>query len=235
MDRIFTQKERILHFIENQHIKKVDFFNRTGVAYANFKGNALKSELGGDKIAKILTVYPQLSSDWLVTGNGSMLRRTDINDKIENARQSIKNTSTITLAASAGQGIPLVSEHAIAGFGNSEFAIKEQDVKDYYVIPKFKYCNIDFMIEIHGSSMYPKYNSGDVVACTIIRESKFIQWNKCHVIATREQGILVKRLKKGDSPDSLLAVSDNKDYDSFNIPINEITGIALVVGVIRLE
>jgi phage repressor protein C with HTH and peptisase S24 domain len=131
--------------------------------------------------------------------------------------------------------IPLVSVAAVGGFGNANFSIKQSDIKDYYIIPKFKERHIDFMIEISGSSMQPKYNSGDVVACTLIKESQFIQWNKAHVIATSEQGILVKRLRKGITQDCLLAVSDNKDYDPFEIPVNEITGLAIVVGVVRLE
>ena len=83
--------------------------------------------------------------------------------------------------------------------------------------------------------MYPKYNSGDVVACTILRESRFIQWNKVHLIGTVEQGILIKRVKKGQDDQHLLLISDNKDYDPFVINIDEVTGMALVVGVIRLE
>ena len=132
------------------------------------------------------------------------------------------------------KGVPLVYEFAVAGFGNSDFCIKEQDVKDYYVIPKFQYTHIDFMIEVHGSSMVPKYNSGDVIACCILRERNFIQWNKSHVIATREQGVLLKRLLPGNS-EHITAISDNKEYPPFDIPMSEITGIALVVGVIRLE
>lgn len=134
-----------------------------------------------------------------------------------------------------GYKIPLVSVAAVGGFGNPAFSIKESDIKDYYIIPKFKERHIDFMIEIYGSSMQPKYSSGDVVACTIIRESNFIQWNKVHVIGTTEQGILVKRLRKGSDPDRLLAVSDNKEYDPFEIPLVEIVGLAIVVGIVRLE
>ena len=133
------------------------------------------------------------------------------------------------------QMIPLVSISAVAGFGNSDFAIQKSDVKDYYVVPKFKDRRIDFMIEVSGSSMYPKYNSGDVVACTILRESKFIQWNKVHLIGTREQGILIKRIKKAQDEKHFLLISDNKDYDPFVISEDEITGMALVVGVIRIE
>lgn len=165
-----------------------------------------------------------ISLDWLITGEGEMLKNEIQAVKVKVPEKSKDN-----------KYIPLVHQSAVAGFGSASFAISDQDIKDYYVVPKFKYNRIDFMIEISGSSMYPKYNSGDVVACTIIRESKFIQWNKCHIISTREQGILVKRLKKGDSADNILAISDNKDYDPFLIPVNEITGIALVVGVIRLE
>ncbi|HBL74284.1 MAG: hypothetical protein A2W90_18190 [Bacteroidetes bacterium GWF2_42_66] len=145
------------------------------------------------------------------------------------------NEPAVSVLKGKKNQIPLVSIAAVAGFGNAEFTIQERDVKDYYVIPKFNDRRIDFMIEVCGSSMYPKYNSGDVVACTIIRESKFIQWNKVHVIGTKEQGILVKRIKKGENDNHLLLVSDNKDYDPFSIGIDEITGIALVVGVIRLE
>lgn len=132
--------------------------------------------------------------------------------------------------------IPLIlTAKAAGGFGNGHFAIEEYDVKDYYVIPKFSHKKIDFMIEVEGSSMYPKYNSGDIVACLIIREQSFIQWNKAHVIATKDQGIIIKRIKEGNSDKTFLMVSDNKDYPTFEVQKKDITGLALVVGVIRLE
>ena len=116
-----------------------------------------------------------------------------------------------------------------------DFSIEEADVKEYYVIPKFKYCHVDFMIEVSGLSMYPHFNPGDVIACSILRSTQFLQWNKCHVIATREQGILVKRLMPGEDKKHLRAVSDNKEYPPFDIPVDEITGIAVVVGHVGLE
>src|SRR5690606_11046197 len=130
-------------------------------------------------------------------------------------------------------GIPMIPTEAFAGMGGGDVTIKDQDIQDRYVIPDF--VNVDFMIRVSGSSMYPKYNSGDVVACKMINENSFIQWNKVHVVATREQGVLIKRLRKSDDSDCLLAVSDNPDYDAFNIPKKEILNIALVTGVIRIE
>ena len=131
--------------------------------------------------------------------------------------------------------IPLVSIAAVADFGSGEFIIEERGIRAYYVVPKFNDQKIDFMIEITGSSMYPKYNSGDVVACKIIKKSAFLQWNKVHVVATQEQGVLIKRLKQGIDDNCFLVISDNEDCDPFEISKNEITWLALVVGVIRLE
>lgn len=129
--------------------------------------------------------------------------------------------------------IPLIPTEAYAGYGAGEVSIKEQDIQDRYIVPEF--TNVDFMIRIKGSSMYPKFSSGDVVACKIITDSKFIQWNKVHVFSTREQGVLVKRLKKSENPECFLAVSDNLNYDPFDIPKEEILNLAIVTGVIRLE
>lgn len=69
-----TIKEKILMFLEEMKIKKADFFLKTGIAASNFKGVAMNSELGGDKIVKILTEFPNLSADWLLLSCGSMIR-----------------------------------------------------------------------------------------------------------------------------------------------------------------
>ena len=74
MEEKLTIKEKIFTFLEYKGIKKVDFFDATGISDSNFKGKNLKSQLGGDMIVKILTIYPDLSAEWLLTGRGSMLK-----------------------------------------------------------------------------------------------------------------------------------------------------------------
>lgn len=212
-------KQRILQFVESLNISKRDFYGRVGISRGTLESRTGITE---DVMAKFIATYPEVNIEWLISGTGQMLNTEE--------RVSVANPTTDTQ-----DGIPLVSATAIGGFGNFEFSIQATDVKGMYVVPKFQDKKTDFMIEVTGSSMYPKYNSGDVVACRIIRESQFIQWNKVHVVATREQGILVKRLKPSENKDCILAVSDNRNYDPFEIPLAEIEGLALVVGVIRLE
>ncbi len=74
MDKILSPvKGRILKYLEINGIPRESFYHDTGISASNFKGPGLKSELGGDKIARILAVYPDLDSRWLLTGEGAML------------------------------------------------------------------------------------------------------------------------------------------------------------------
>lgn len=174
-----------------------------------------------------------IDPSWLLTGQGNMLTSTEsIQQNVESKHEAIPIMKGMP---SDIKPIPLVTEHAAAGFGNECFAIEDDDVKDYYVIPKFRFNHVDFMIEVSGLSMYPHFKSGDVIACTILHEAKYIQWNRCHVIATREQGILVKRIMPSENEECFKIVSDNKDFPPFDLPKEEITGIALVVGCVSLE
>jgi repressor LexA len=210
-------KSNTLEFINHRGISKYLFYKETGITRGVLDKNNGMSE---ENIARIIAQYPEINIEWLITGRGEMF----------------KNSAHIAPSESAKiTGYPLVTQDAVAGLGNGKFLISDGDVIDYYNIPKYKNIRIDFLTEVCGSSMYPKYNSGDIIACKIIDEKKFIQWNKCHVIVTKDQGILIKRVRKNDDPDTILAVSDNKNYEPFVIPINEINSIALVVGVIKLE
>ncbi|MCO5230177.1 MAG: hypothetical protein M9958_03375 [Chitinophagales bacterium] len=224
MDNKLTNiKERILYIAEYKGIAKEIFFEKINMTYGNFKGKSKQTPINSNAIADILSIYPDINSYWLITGKGSMLKEDIVIAKKQDHFPDMDKM------------VPLVNIKAIGGFGNADFRIEESDIKDRYVIPKFAHKKIDFMIEVEGSSMSPLYNSGDIVACRIIHDRQFIQWNKVHVIASRSQGILIKRIKPANQTAYITMVSDNKDFDPFHIPDNDIEGIALVIGTIRLD
>ncbi|MGL4908417.1 MAG: S24 family peptidase, partial [Bacteroidales bacterium] len=101
-----------------------------------------------------------------------------------------------------------------------------------FIVPTFK--GAEFLIPIKGSSMQPKYNSGDIVACKKLPIDTFFQWNKVYVLDT-EQGALIKRISKGCDDEHLLIVSDNPKYEPFQLHRSKIHALAVVMGVIRLE
>ena len=101
-------KERIIQFQEELKITKNQFLQQAGLRNSNFSGDALKSEVGGDAISKILKKYPELSAEWLLRGEGEMLRKVapeapscaaqeiltlikSLNDKIDNMSSQIED------------------------------------------------------------------------------------------------------------------------------------------------
>ena len=62
----------------------------------------------------------------------------------------------------------------------------------------------------------------------------FFQWNKPYVLDTA-QGAIIKRIKPGSDKKHVLIVSDNKEYDPFELLYEDIYAVALVIGIIRLE
>lgn len=245
-------KKRIKDFCQSEGIAISAFESNIGVS--NGYVNAISKSIGIDKLNIIIEKYSNLSIEWLLTGKGEMLKtkRTSQHTSDENMPVTMsKDTNNPAFTETSEHknlqsffqsyhekfpgAIPLVSEKAVGGFANEHFSISENDVLEYYVIPKFRYLNVDFMIELTGDSMMPRLYPGDIIACSIIHNSNFIQWNKLHLLATREQGLIVKRLRKSSDSNCLLAVSDNQEYEPIDIPKDEILGIARVVGVIHLE
>ena len=220
---------RIKEFIDAEGISVRAFEMQVGMSNGSF-GSQLKrnASIGVDRLENILRFFPQLSPEWVLTGSGSMLRdfsNAYIQEKVGSLR--------LNEESGAYDRVPLVDRDAVAGHWGSDFTIELADIQAFYVVPDFQ--NIQFMLRVQGSSMYPKYTAGDIVACRILTEPNFIQWNKAHVIVTGEQGILLKRLKPGKQAEHYLLVSDNKEYDAFEIRRDACLGIALVVGVIRVE
>ena len=159
----------------------------------------------------IITKCENIDLNWLKTGKGEMLRS--------------------NVPAKANEGIPLIPISAMANYGTGDAQVLEYEY-ERFVLPVFK--EAEFLISVKGTSMCPKYNSGDIVACKKLPLDTFFQWNKVYVLDT-EQGALVKRIKKGETDDTLTIVSDNPSYEPFLLHKTKIYAIAIVLGAIRQE
>lgn len=188
-------------------------------------------------LSDLTRVFKNLNFNWLLSGNGEMMLA-DMSDKTENTNTNkpviVNEPKTAYLApVTDSKAIPLVNARAVAGFYNATFNITEDDIQAHYVVPDFE--RIDFMLRVIGNSMYPRYTSGDVVACRIIKNIQFIQWNKPYLIAAGEQGLIIKRILPTNDAKIVELQSDNPAYPPILVNIADIQGLALIVGTIRLE
>jgi hypothetical protein len=72
-----TIKDRVLQIADYYGVHREIFFSDLGFSYANFKGVQKKSSLNSDAVAKVLSKYPAVSENWLLSGEGEMLKVTE--------------------------------------------------------------------------------------------------------------------------------------------------------------
>lgn len=242
--------ERLQYYMKNKGINDNQMTVSAGLS-VGLIGKAKGSIRGMNaiNIEKILLAYPDLNSDWLLTGRGDMLKTNrslteethstsnpvDNKDTKNNAITQVKTVEKaipVTNVMDGHNGIPLIPFSAMAGALTGEQTVLEYEC-ERYVVPAFK--GADFLMPVKGNSMTPTYVSGDIVACQRVPMTDiFFQWNKPYVLDTT-QGPLIKRIKPGTDAEHVRIISDNAEYDSFELPRSSIHAVALVIGIIRLE
>lgn len=183
-------------------------------------------------VDKLCKLDDRLEKTWIVCGEGNVLKSGGRNKQVyegDTSKANLSEPNDTDLIKE--KGIPLIPIDAMAGYGGGEVQVMEYET-ERFIVPTFK--GSDYLINVRGSSMYPKYNSGDLVACKHLPLDTFFQWNKVYVLDT-EQGVIIKRICKAENDEYVTIVSDNKSYDPFELHKSDIRSIAIVIGVIRLE
>ncbi|MEY3500880.1 MAG: hypothetical protein RL308_2549 [Bacteroidota bacterium] len=196
------------HYAFNRDTDFAKFLGISPQVLYNWKArNTFDTELVYEKCYDI-------NPEWLLTGKGNMLKIGS------NANRGIDKSTFIDNAA-----------HIFDGFSIGDFKFMEYE-NERFLIPTFK--ESDTLVQVKGDAMYPKYNNGDIVACKKLTvDGLFFQWDKVYVLDT-SQGSLIKRIKKGKDSEHILLVSENDNFEAFELNISNIFGVSLVVGVIRL-
>lgn len=203
-------KERIQEYIDSKGISVYKLETSVGLS----KGYWSKTKsISADVAMKISRIYTDISPEWLLTGEGNMLKE----ESPKEAPERNETRPRIPYTATAGT------------LTNSMAGIRSEECEQ---IPRIiAFPDYDFTIQIKGNSMEPKYEGGDEVACKRVDNTSFIQWGKVHVLDT-SQGIVIKRVY--DDGERIRCVSYNPEYPDFSIDKKEIYSMSLVVGLLRM-
>ncbi len=213
--KIDTVRSRIIQFVEKSGDARSEFLSKTNLKIGLFDSKDIHRAVGSDKLSNILDAYPDLNSEWLLTGKGNMLL-SDKGQLLHTQNETEEVRPHVPLNASAGS-LAFISD-----------TVKLDECEKLpYIDAMGKYT---FTIQASGDSMMPDYHSGDTLACLKIEDNSFIQWGRTYVLDT-SQGIVVKNIY--DENDSIKCVSINEKYPPFNIDKSEVYGLALVVGLVR--
>lgn len=244
MEKIFSPiKERIFLYLENKGIKKSDFFDQTGISPSNFKGLGAKSEIGGDKLVKILTEYPDINPTWLLLGKGNST--VIINEQSETYQANSTSAPEIPTTICKPnivekkylpeinydhKGAPYYNVDFIGGF---DLVLNDQTRNpDYYInFPPYNkegviWCNIT------GHSMEPELNNGDFIAMKeMYSPIEYLPVGEIYGIVTDDYRT-VKRIRMSKRKGFIRLIPTNKspEYGEQEIPVSMIRKIYAVLG-----
>jgi phage repressor protein C with HTH and peptisase S24 domain len=168
-----------------------------------------KRKVSFELMERMAAKYPDLSTAWLLTGEGPMF-----NDK-DSDSSSIITRPRLPVTAAAGS----LSEY-IGGI----YMEQCEQLPIVLTFPPY-----DFTMIVKGDSMEPKYEGGDEIACKKVE--KIIEWGKTYVVDTND-GAFLKRVYDEDEQ-NIRCVSYNSEYHDFIVPKCEVNGIYRVVGLLR--
>lgn len=227
---LVTTKERILHYIECKNIPKSKFYNDLGIKRGLLDSDKLKASVTDVVIAKILAIYKDLNINWLLTGEGNMLR-------------SEEPTPSLPVPEKKRHLIPLFDVTAIGGrqYDADMTAVSAPsemiDTGDWFQ-------DATAAMRVQGDSMSPEYKSGSIVALRQINDQRIIMYGEDYVVETDELRV-IKRLQRADDPAYLMACSINQEqwesgpmkghliHEPFEIPRSSIRRLFLVLGEVR--
>ena len=209
--------DRIKQYLDAKGISVSAFERSIGMSNASF-GKSLKNggAIGTDKLENILTVYPDISVDWLFSGKGSMFNKES-------------NTPESSVTTNPRSGIPYYDVDFIGGFCE---IFNDQTItpQNYITIQGFE--KADCWCNVSGHSMEPKINHGDIIA---LRKSSVedILYGEIYAVVTNSIRT-IKIIRKSRKPNMLRFIPINIDeFDEKEYPISDILQIYKVIGSIR--
>lgn len=207
-------KSRLIEFIDYKGLSVQSFELQCGLsngAVSKMGNNTRRSTI--DKISKS---YPELNTNWLLTGEGGMLL-----DSIDSVPQK-----------SFTNGVPYYNVDFIGGF---DIVLNDQTAKPEYLIDFKKYNEATCWCNVTGHSMEPEITHGDIIALKKIEDKSFLPLGEVYAIVTTNGMRTIKRLGPSSDPKCYTLVPTNKspEYGIQEIPKNMIEHIFQVLGCMK--
>lgn len=239
-------KERLMEFIKEKDISNRKFLLKCGLSETYI--STLTGNPSGDTLKKIESAYPELNTDWLLTGEGEMLKvpaTLTVYNPSSEERQEIGSSSidmSIVPAEVVEEIKAEVVEEMIVPIVPHEVALKaETNIKKYiednaseleHFDPRSVTAEVDTAERICTNSMYPTFLPGDVIFIQFLQEKSKITDGGIYYFDTSTRPTMIRLVKLLDDG-RLLLKAFNPRYGDIYMRKEEITNIGKISGMYR--
>lgn len=210
-----TVEERIRLFCEYKKISIRQFEIQSKLS--NGYVSSMRKGLGVTKLENVLNAFPDLNRDWLLYGEGEMLRR-----ELKSFDRSVEGKKSV-------RHVPVYELAATAGF-SSIYQDCSTEAVEYLNIPNLP--AVDGAIYARGDSMSPLIESGDIVIFKKVELcTDNILWGNIYIVSYTVDGddfTVLKYIRQSSRTGFIRLESFNVRYDPQDIPAASITALALV-------
>lgn len=170
-----------------------------------------KCKISKDVAISLQRLNQEISLDWLMTGEGEMLKAD---------RTEVKEYSTAA-------GVPYYAVDFLAGF-DLVLNVQTSRPDGYISFPHIR--GAQYWVDISGKSMSPLIDPGDVIALKKVEDWMVnILYGEVYALVT-DQYRTVKRIRKSDQEGWIRLVPENPDYDPQDIPASSVISVFQVLG-----
>lgn len=217
-------KQNILKYLNLKGITPYKFYKESGITRGVLDQNNGMNE---KNTSKFLDYFPEVNANWLLTGKGNMLVEEKNTPVVPFPTKSIEKTHE-------NQQIPLFDVLATASVISLFKDTSSLEILDTISIPNMPEC--DGAIPVTGDSMYPLIKSGDLILYKTYTDFEYILYGNMYLVAANIGGnelLMVKYIHKGETPDTLKLVSENRHHEDVEVHKKHIISIAIIKGSIR--
>ena len=221
------KKDRLLRLIEHYSDgNKSEFARMIGVSPQAINTWISRNTFDIDIVyAKCINISPE----WLLTGNGPMLKtssdnKTNVEQQLVSTNKADESTPLVTYDPNVG--VPYYDVDFVAGF---DLIINDQTFRPTANIVVYGFEKAQMWCNATGNSMYPKICHGDMIAlreCTL----EDVQYGEIYAVVL-DTIRTIKILRKSDDPNKFRFIPINtEEYDEQEFCKSRILRVFEVLG-----
>lgn len=194
-------------------------------------------------VHKIISAYPQVSEEWLLTGDGTMLKgqqpqqynspnavignnnvvqsHNTYNSKIPNVITEKKTAPLVPISLAKRENVDLYK------------VMREPNLQAEHITRVNSFAELDFYYSVSDDSMRPDFKCGDILALRAIDEGSYIINGNIYVLDTISYGLILRVIKQRGDIYECSTLQDTDRYEPFNVPITDVFRVYNIKGLLR--
>lgn len=231
-----TVKTRILAFINYKGMKMKAFEDRCNLSSGYI--TSMRKGFGSEKLNNVLTAFPELNREWLLYGEGEMLKSSVVNHNVVHgdANNSIVgDNNNVSYAPNKYGDSPEIDRNWAPVIPPSVAHMPEFDILGH-VTKQLMGCscerlysgtaNIDVWHYIDDDALLPYYRRGDCLGLKAYPKGDLrIIPGEIYAVDTHRDGLIVRILRWDEEGEILACCTNKAEYQDFQIPKSDIIRI----------